>query len=315
LGPFFDPVDAIDFSLQIWRNILYQITAVEQVFKFYAIRSRPTLSGCWVTSDKGSCFHEMCVGIFTFLSTLEVIPPCHITGQIYLYRDEGRFLLSTQQEFPVRSLTRIRPILLFNLRFVNESFVFPFTNSQASEQFPLVVMVRLFLLRDRDSNWILYMDIDLTVMRPFPSDLMSCVSRNQHVPIWATLARPVPCSGPNRSATLYHSRQKMTIYNTNQNLYFNSGFLLFRNCKNTQQIISRVLEIGATQKQPLPLGDQEMLWAFSNSSLYGILPWTFNCQPGGICNVKCEPGSAVIHGHRVPERTRAEQMFRTNLQL
>jgi hypothetical protein len=159
------------------------------------------------------------------------------------------------------------------------------------------------------------MDTDLTVMRPFLSNLMSWVSRNQQIPIWATLARSVPCSGPDRFREIYYSRQKITIYNKNQNLYFSGGFLLFRNCKDTQQMISRVIELGATQKQPFPAGDQDMLWAFSNSSLYGILPWTFNCQPDGICNVKCGPGYAVIHGHRLPERIQAEQNFRTNLKL
>jgi hypothetical protein len=42
----------------------------------------------------------------------------------------------------------------------------------------------------------------------------------------------------------------MTICNKNQNLYFNNGFLLLRNCTNTEQTISRVIEIGATQSDP-----------------------------------------------------------------
>jgi hypothetical protein len=70
-----------------------------------------------------------------------------------------------------------------------------------------------------------------------------------------------------------------------------------------------VIEMSALQQSPFPLVDQDMLWAFSNSSLYGILPWKFNCYPGGICHFRCEPGYDIIHGRQTEERIQASKKF------
>jgi lipopolysaccharide biosynthesis glycosyltransferase len=236
-----------------------------------------------------------------------------VKGHLYFYQDEGIFWLSVKQEHTLRWLGSIRPEIPLDQHFINKSFLIPLTAAQASERLPLAAMVRLFLLWDLESQWILYMDGDLTVMHPFLSRLQSHINGYQTTPIWAVVDRSVPCSGPHRFPAVYYTRHKITIYNKNLYLYFNSGFLLFRNCQSAKEIIRHVITMAARLTRPFPTGDQDMLWAFSNSSLYGVLPTTFNCQPGYICKLECRPDIAIVHGRGILARIQAEHMFNRNL--
>jgi hypothetical protein len=123
----------------------------------------------------------------------------------------------------------------------------------------------------------------------------------------------VHCTDPDHLPEIYYYVQRIAIDNKNLHLYFNSGFLLFQNGESAKKIIRRVIDRAATLKQPFRFGDQDMLWAFSNSSSYGILPATFNCQPHKLCQLECGSDIALVHGHKIQQRIQAEHRLHRSL--
>jgi hypothetical protein len=188
-----------------------QITMSEQLFVRCFAKPLPTLSVCWVTSQQSQYVDELCVNFFTFLSTLEAMPPCQIQGQFCFYYHNGHFSFSAWQMHALQWLSSIRPGIPFVYHFINKSFVVPLATRQASRRLCLAAMVRLVLLWGLDSQCILCMDGDLTLKHPFLSRLRSYVIQSQNVSIWAVVDRAAPCFDPGHFPEIYCYLQNATI--------------------------------------------------------------------------------------------------------
>jgi hypothetical protein len=278
--------------------------------------SRSSLSVCWVTSLDTKRFNEFCACIFAFLSNLEKSPPFRVLGELYLYDDNGTHLLTSDHLRKLQCLSGMRPDVPLRRHLINKTFLYPLTSVHSGAGFPVVVMTRLFLLWDLDSTWILYMDSDLVAVHPFLQEVSSYLQLAPDAPIFAVLDVQSKCPwGPNWRE-FYEDRQRNTIYNRNKDenmfLYFNSGFLLFRNCGLAKEMMRRVIDMTAVMTTGFQYADQDCLWAFSNSSLYGILPKKFNCMERlWMCPInKCGDETSLYHSHGTPAADRADADFR-----
>jgi hypothetical protein len=135
-------------------------------------------------------------------------------------------------------------------------------------------------------------------MHPMLTPVKTEIDKNSQAPIYAALDRSANC--PESKVWQYWNgiRQSRTLFNKNTTLYFNGGLIVTRICPLTRAmllfVIDKTLEIGSAS----PLTEQSALWSFSNSSLYGILPQSLNCFPGGSCDTVCPPDVIGYHALR-----------------
>jgi lipopolysaccharide biosynthesis glycosyltransferase len=174
-------------------------------------------------------------------------------------------------------------------------------------------MARLFLLWDLESAWILYLDTDVVAVHPFLEELNSYLVRAPNAPIFAVLDLAVNCTHGTEVKQFYEGRQRITVYNRNKTpfLYYNSGFLVLRNCEMTKRMIRHVIEMTSKLGFGFDHADQDCLWAFTNTSLYGGLPNKFNCMEiRRLCPLNgCGPETWLFHSHFSPGAKQADWEF------
>jgi lipopolysaccharide biosynthesis glycosyltransferase len=271
----------------------------------------PILSVCWVTTNSHQYINELLVSVFSSLSHLDPFCSFRLRIDLFFFKKNGRFTFNSHLETALRLFAKISTTDPLFHHVINNSFVFPLNTIHVTRRFPLIVTTRLFLLRYLNSQWVLSSDADLTVVRPFLNELSSHVRNNPASPIFAFRARSAFC--PKR--LVWHRvnrfRQSITLSHRNSTLYFGGGLLLFPNCHLARVIPDHVIEMTAKRGSPFPCVEQDALWAFSNSSVYGILPWSFNCQMGGICGSRCFDDVGLVHARQGLERDRVKRQLDT----
>jgi hypothetical protein len=121
------------------------------------------------------------------------------------------------------------------------------------------------------------------------------INDNPNVPFYAVLDRSAYCPG---SAVWRHwnrYRQHITIFNKNRTLYFNGGLIMTRNSPMARHMLQFVIKKIAETQISFQNAEQDALWAFTDSSFYGVLPPRLNCQPGGPCHTVCPPDVIGYH--------------------
>jgi hypothetical protein len=270
-----------------------------------------SLSVCWVTSLQEGRFKEFCVGVFSFLSTLEETPPFKVMVEVYFYQGDGRHFMSAGHIKQLQCLSLIRPDIHIRHHFINQSFINPLRREHAGGGFMPVVFVRLFLLFEIESAWVLYLDADAVVVHPFLSELRPYLFAAPNAPIFAVLDVQAYCPWSPHWRAFYEGRQRITHHNKNSTLYFNSGFMVYRNSHVTKQMMRHVIDMISRLRSGFTWPTQDSLWAFTKTSLYGVLPKKFNCMthevlcPGFVC----PPNTSIFHGHRTPAMKHTERAF------
>jgi hypothetical protein len=299
-------------------RLLYGSTVIEcpdssQTLKWHR-NTLPTLSVCWVSSLEEKRFNNLCGSVFAFLSTLEENPPFRVNGELWLYEEDGNHDFSIERSNYIDCISRRRPDVSLNRHFINKTFVSPLTRVHSGEIFPLVVMARLFLLWVLDSAWIVYMDTDVVAAHPFLQELHSYLELDPNAPIFAVLDVQVNCPQGTEVEWFYQGRQQINFFQQKSFVYYNSGFLVFRNCEMTKRMIRHVIEKIYEHGGGFFYPDQDGLWAFSNTSSYGPLPTKFNCMEiRRLCPLNgCGPETLLYHSHNSTAGNQAERDFNTN---
>jgi lipopolysaccharide biosynthesis glycosyltransferase len=162
------------------------------------------------------------------------------------------------------------------------------------------------------------MDTDVIAVRPFLQEMNSYLVQDPNAPIFAVLDIQANCPKGRRSKRFYRERQQITLFNRNRTpfLYFNTGFLLFRNGEMTKHMIQYVIKMISGMTSGFFFADQDCLWAFSNTSLYGVLPTKFNCrETRALCPLNgCGPETSLYHSHDHPAAKQAQLEFNRALQ-
>jgi hypothetical protein len=165
------------------------------------------------------------------------------------------------------------------------------------------------------------MDADLTTVHPFLQELNSYLVLDQNAPLFAVLDIQTVCASGGPSARYFagfhRDRLELTIVNKNATefRYYNSGFLVMRNGELMRQIFGQVIGNISLRAPRFFYGDQDAIWAYSNTSLFGLLPMKFNCMDiRQTCSEHmCGPETLLFHSHDKPRAVRARQEFSNTL--
>jgi hypothetical protein len=250
---------------------------------------------CWVTTLNQRFFNEFCVGMFTFVLHLTNHIPFTLKFDIYFFSIENNFTMSPNQVLAITFLSKIRLDIGSRFHFINSSFLGKIRNIRTVPRFPLPVFVRLFLVFHCDCDFLLSIDGDITAQGPIQTVLRRAIQNNPDVPFYAVLDRSANCPGSAVWRNWNQYRQHITMFNKNRTLYFNGGLIMTRNSPIARRILQFVISKIAETKYSFQNAEQDALWAFTDSSLYGILPSSLNCQPGGPCRRVCPPDVIGYH--------------------